>query len=42
MIERRVVARADPRRPLLQIQIRPENNQLQGRERELIDRARVL
>lgn len=38
----RAVARADPQRPLLQIRIRPENNRLDGRESELIDRARVF
>jgi choline dehydrogenase-like flavoprotein len=38
----RTVARADPKRPLLQIRIQPENNQLKGGERELIDRARVF
>jgi choline dehydrogenase-like flavoprotein len=38
----RALARADPKRPLLQIQIRPEANQLKGRETELIDRARIF
>jgi choline dehydrogenase-like flavoprotein len=38
----RLVARADAQRPLLQIRIRPENNKLEGREGELIDRARVF
>jgi choline dehydrogenase-like flavoprotein len=38
----RLLARADAQRPLLQIRIRPENNRLEGREPELIDRARVF
>jgi choline dehydrogenase-like flavoprotein len=36
------IPKVDPQRPLLQIRIRPEANILVGRERELIDRARVF
>jgi len=38
----RVIPRADPTRPLLQIRIRPDSKRLDGREGELIDRARVF
>ena len=38
----RAVVRADAQRPLWQIRIKPEANKLEGRESELIDRARIF